>query len=103
MIELSAKPFENLLFWNLLKTAYVLVYLNIFGTLLLGIISGTIGLYVELLGVIWLLLGAISIISAKFGTTEGSPQNTYKNFIFWIRQFNYVLDPDRMSLFKQID
>ena len=27
-IELSTKPFENLLLWNRLKTAYVLLYLN---------------------------------------------------------------------------
>ena len=44
-IELSTKPFETLLFWNLLKTAYVLLYLNIFGILLLGIISGAVGRY----------------------------------------------------------
>ena len=28
MIELSTKPFENLLFWTCWKTAYALLYLN---------------------------------------------------------------------------
>ena len=45
IIELSTRPFENLLFWNLLKTAYVFLYLPIFGILLLGIFSGDIGRY----------------------------------------------------------
>ena len=51
------KPFENLLPWNLLKTAYALLYLNIFGTLLLGIISGAIGRYLSAIGCYWALLG----------------------------------------------
>ena len=45
---------------------------------LLGAISVLFRRYWVLLGAIWALLGAISIISAKFGTTEGSPWNTYK-------------------------
>ena len=44
---------------------------------LLVAIGQLFGRYWALSGAIWALLGAISIISAKFGTTEGSPQNTY--------------------------
>ena len=54
-IESSTEPFENPLFWNLLTTAYVFLYFNIFGILLLSIISVAIECYWALFEPYWAL------------------------------------------------